>query len=171
MLKFRFSTSQTRWVTRSESVQFIHFITSTLFDSDALCSALSHSSFLSLALFLSTKHQVELLLRANRLNLIRLHSDQTAKEAFSDHPPDFSFKQRKTITFKFPDKKITGSKPWKHLVGNECLNCSPGLLRHPYLLLLFQQQIYLFYVFWYIRYCGKVMRAKLAELHPKQLLF
>ena len=24
---------------------------------------------------------------------------------------------------------------------------------------------------WYIHYCGKVMRAKLAELHPKQLLF
>ena len=98
MLKFRFSTSQTRWVTRSESVQFIHFIIS-----NSVC-------FLSLPLFLSTKHQVELLLGANRLNLIRLHSAQTAKEAFRDHPPDFSFKQRKTITFKFPDKKITGSK-------------------------------------------------------------
>ena len=44
-------------------------------------------------------------------------------------------------------KSLRGSKPRKHSVANESLNCSPRLLRHPHLLLLCWQQLYLFAVF------------------------
>ena len=52
--------------------------------------------------------------------------------------------QQKILKIEIPDKK---NRLGEHSVANESLNCSPCLLRHPHLLLLCWQQLYLFAVF------------------------